>query len=70
MPIAKITPTGLIAIALLVAVLWGCILAENSITRSARLEQVESLRELKLLRNGLRKVHAPVTPGVPTIRLS
>jgi len=69
-PIAKITPTGLLAIALLVAVLWGCILAENSITRSARLGEVESLHELQMLRNGLRKVHTPIMPAFSGTRAS
>jgi hypothetical protein len=56
-PIAKITSQGLIAIALLVAALWACILAENSITRSARLDGAGSLQELRRLR--LHKVDAP-----------
>jgi hypothetical protein len=57
MQIARITPTGLAAIALLVALLWTCILAENSITRSARAAEIQSVRELKTLRDGLRRVH-------------
>jgi hypothetical protein len=63
-PIARITSQGLIAIALLVAALWTCILAENSITRSARLTGASSLHELQLLRNAIRKVSTP-TP-LPT----
>ena len=60
MPIARITSQGLIAIALLVAALWGCILAENSITRSARLTGAQSLVQLRSLRDGIRKVSTPV----------
>jgi hypothetical protein len=59
MPIARITSQGLVAIALLVAALWGCILAENSITRSARMTGLSSLHELRLLRNSVRKVSTP-----------
>jgi len=62
MPIARITTQGLAAIALLVAALWTCILAENSINRSAALLRVSSLHELQLLRGGLRKVHTPSAP--------
>ena len=60
MPIARITSHGLAAIALLVAALWGCILAENSIRRSAYLTRQASLEELRMLRTGVRKVNAPV----------
>jgi hypothetical protein len=59
MPIARITSHGLAVIAVLVCALWSCILAENSISRSARLVRLSSLHELQMLRNGLRKVHAP-----------
>lgn len=62
MPIARITTQGLAVIALLVAALWGCILAENSLNRSAQLMRLASLSELRMLRNGMRKVNAPATP--------
>jgi hypothetical protein len=61
MPIARITSHGLAAIALLVAVLWGCILAENSIRRSAIQVRADWLNELRLLRSGLHQVKAPRT---------
>jgi hypothetical protein len=64
MPIARITSQGLAAIAVLVAVLWGCILAENSINRSASLLRLASLHELQVLRSGMRRVNAPVKPGL------
>jgi hypothetical protein len=69
MPIARITSQGLAAIALLVAVLWGCILAENSINRSARLMGVASLRELQMLRSGLRRANVPAPPAVGPQRI-
>jgi hypothetical protein len=68
MPIAGITTQGLVAIALLVAALWACILTENSITRSARLTEARSLHELKLLRRATRKVNTPAPVGA-TARL-
>jgi hypothetical protein len=58
-PIAKITSQGLVAIALLVAALWACILAENSITRSALRTGAQSLSELQHLRSAIRKVNTP-----------
>jgi len=61
MPIARITSQGLAAIALLVAALWGCILAENSITRTAGVTRRASLHELRVLKSGLHKVNAPVS---------
>jgi hypothetical protein len=70
MPIARITSQGLAAIALLVAALWGCILAENSLTRSASYTRNASLNELRKLRTGLRKVHTPVSPVVTPTRKS
>jgi hypothetical protein len=70
MPIARITSQGLIVIALLVAALWACILAENSIARSARLTRAHSLHELQLLRNGIRRVNTPAPVRATTpIRL-
>ncbi len=59
MPIVRITSHGLITIAILVAALWGCILAEDSIVQSARLTGLQSLSELRSMRNGLRKVSTP-----------
>ena len=50
MPLAKITGTGLASIAALVSILWGCILTESSIVRSARWETAESLQRLRILR--------------------
>ena len=69
MPIAKITSQGLGAIALLVAALWGCILAENAFNRSAYQMQLASQHEIWKLRHGLRKVSAPVhSPGRDRVR--
>jgi len=64
MPIARITSQGLAAIALLVAALWGCILAENSLTKSAIHLRLSSLHDIQVLRHGLHKVHTPVAPDL------
>jgi hypothetical protein len=50
MPIGKITGQGLSAMAVAVALLWGCVLAERSVRLSAAARQARALRELKLLR--------------------
>lgn len=69
MPIARITSNGLAAIALLVTALWGCILTEHSITRSARRTEVEALNELRIIRDGSRRVNSPATPSQAPARL-
>ncbi len=48
MPFARITKQGLTSIAILVAILWGCIFAERHITRTT---QLETYRALRLMRN-------------------
>src|SRR5689334_22677393 len=58
MDIAKITWPGLAVIALLVAVLWGCIVAENSLRRSAwqsRRASFDALRVLEERRGGAER---------------
>jgi hypothetical protein len=66
-PIARITSQGLAAIALPVAVLWGCILAENSISRRAYLTRLTTFNQLRQLRQGTRRVNSPaplwITPA-------
>jgi len=65
MPIARITSQGLVVIALLVAALWSCILAENSLERSAAITRQASLQELRMLRTGMRKVNVPLPAWRP-----
>ena len=54
MPIARITGQGLIWIAALVTVLWGCILMEATTIRRARIDAQRSLHELRVLRYKLQ----------------
>ena len=46
MPIAKITGQGLAAIALSVALLWGCFIGERLIVRNALDQRAQLMREL------------------------
>src|SRR4051812_5284151 len=62
MPIARITSQGLAAIAVAVGLLWGGILAENRLVQSAYRNRIATFHELRMLRDGLRKVNAPVAP--------
>ena len=55
MPIAKITGQGLAAIALSVALLWGCVACEHFQRQNAVQERVRVLREV-------RRMQAPVHP--------
>lgn len=50
MAIAKITREGLVAIAVLVAILWGCILAERILTRNTTMETYRVMRQIRYLK--------------------
>jgi len=47
---ARITSQGLKAMALLVVLLWGCILFERSLISTANRTSYEALREIRTLR--------------------
>jgi len=67
MPIAKITGQGLAAIALSVALLWACFIAERVTVRRARIEQAQVMRDLRDLqrqRRGTEPAASPL-PQVP-----
>ena len=49
MPIVKITGQGLAAIALSVALLWGCWIEERAVMRRARVERARVLHDLEML---------------------
>ena len=65
MAIAKISGAGLSAIAVSVALLWGCLISERVIVRQANLEMSQTLREVRLMR--LRRVSQPVSVPLPRI---
>ncbi len=66
MPVAKITGQGLSAIAILVALLWGCLVGEHLIVQHANREARQVLREVRVLRmkQQVEPAYAPrfVTP--------
>jgi hypothetical protein len=67
MPIAKISGTGLVAIALSVAALWGCIVGERITARSAFQERARVIRELRSLQE---KARDPQPASAPAPRLN
>ena len=50
MAIAKITREGLVSIAVLVAILWGCILGERILTRKTTIETYRVMRQLRYMK--------------------
>ncbi len=64
-PIMKITRQGLCSIALLTAVLWGCILMERRNIAHARADAYRALDEIRVLQ--LKKHMVPATaPSFPS----
>jgi hypothetical protein len=65
MAIAKITSQGLIATAVLVVCLWGCILTETRIVNAANRNLTISLARLRQMRRGDAPIPAsrPLPPG-------
>jgi hypothetical protein len=66
MPIIKITGQGLSAIALSVALLWGCVVGERVMARRAFAERAKVLRDLSRMRR--RQRTQPVSAPAPFIR--
>jgi hypothetical protein len=72
MPIARITGQGLTAIAISVALLWGCLVSERVIVNRANQEASRTLRDLRVMRQHRRTIPvsvpapllAPVRPAV------
>jgi hypothetical protein len=65
MPIAKITGQGLSAIALSVALLWGCVIGERVTARRAFSERAKVLRDISRMRR--RERSQPVSAPAPFI---
>jgi hypothetical protein len=63
MPISKITGQGLSAIALSVALLWGCLIGERVAARRAFSERAKVLRDISRIRR--RQRTRPVSTPVP-----
>jgi hypothetical protein len=65
MPIAKITGQGLAAIALSVALLWGCFIGERLTVKHATARQDRVMRELQQLQRNRRM--EPVSEPAPVV---
>jgi hypothetical protein len=65
MSIAKITGQGLSAIALSVALLWGCVIGERVAARRAFSERAKVLREISRMQR--RQRTQPVSEPVPFV---
>jgi len=73
MPIVKITGQGLSAIALSVALLWGCWIEERVVTSHASIERARVLRDLRQLQRIVPHplpVFAPVPSTQRTFRVA
>ena len=64
MAIAKITREGLISIAVLVAILWGCILGERILSRRTSLETYRVMRQIRYLK--FKRHIEPASRPVPS----
>ena len=65
MPIVKITGQGLAAIALCVALLWGCLIGERVMTRRACSDRAKVLRDISRMQR--RQRSRPVSAPAPHI---
>ena len=65
MALAKITRQGLVSIAVLVALLWGCLLTERRLSRYARIETYRALRDMRYLKFK-RRVEPASRPSRPS----
>jgi hypothetical protein len=66
MPIIKITRQGLSAIALSVALLWGCVIGQRVAARRAFSERAKVLRDISRMQRRLRTQPASVpAPFLP-----
>jgi hypothetical protein len=66
MALARITRPGLILIAILVAILWGCILGERVISRNSRMETYRALRDIRYMKFK-RRVEPATQPLRPAV---
>jgi hypothetical protein len=73
MALAKITREGLVTIAVLVAILWGCILTERALTRNTAMETYRVMRQIRYLKfkrhiePASRPAPSPSTPSLSPV---
>ena len=67
MALARITRPGLVSIAVLVAILWGCIFMERHMLRNSKMETYRALRDMRYLKfkRRVEPTSQPVPPAVP-----
>ena len=63
MALATITRQGLVTIAVLVAILWGCLFAERRLSRNSKMETYRALREMRYLK--LKRHVEPASHPLP-----
>ena len=68
MPVAQITRPGLAAIALSVALLWGCVFGEHVMNRRALRERAQVMRQVVRSRQRTEPVVAPSPLVRPRVR--
>ena len=70
MALATITREGLISIAVLVAILWGCVFAERRLSRDSRMETYRALRDMRYLKfkRNVEPTSAPKASPAPSVR--
>ncbi len=71
MAMAKITGQGLTSMAILVALLWACVIGERVIAARAKAESAQAVRAMRALRARRRGMPAAVpgrrAPGLPRV---
>ena len=67
MALARITRPGLVSIAVLVAIIWGCIFMERHLLRSSKMETYRALRDMRYLKfkRRVEPVSQPARPSNP-----
>ena len=68
--LASITRQGLVSIAVLVAILWGCVFAERRLSRESRIETYRALRDMRYLKfkRNVQPTAAPTSNPAPSVR--
>ena len=65
MALTKISRTGLVSIAILVAILWGCIVSERYLLRNSKMDTYRALRDMRYLKFK-RRVEPASRPSRPS----
>jgi hypothetical protein len=68
MTIAKISGQGLTSLAILVALLWACVIGERVISRRARTSAAETIEAMRNLRNQNRPARSTAPVLTPHAR--